>query len=152
MSSPIEITKTNAIFDRLKEIATDKGFSPSSLTNYLRNPIRFYYQRVLGIKEADEVEESIAVNTLGTIIHEVLEKMYQPFEGINKPILASDVDVMIQHIERITLEKFVEVYKEGDIKKGKNLIAFEVAKRNVYNFCNKKNSILKTEMNCTFCL
>ena len=33
-----------------------------------------------------------------------------------------------------TLEKFVEVYKEGDIKKGKNLIAFEVAKRNIYNF------------------
>lgn len=143
VSSPIEITKTNAILDRLKEIATDKGFSPSSLTNYLRNPVRFYYQRVLGIKEADEVEESIAVNTLGTIIHEVLEKMYQPFEGINKPILASDVDVMIQHIERITLEKFVEVYKEGDIKKGKNLIAFEVAKRNVYNFLQQEKQHLE---------
>ena len=41
---------------------------------------------------------------------------------------------MIQNIEAFTLEKFVEVYKEGEIKKGKNLIAFEVAKRNIYNF------------------
>ena len=41
---------------------------------------------------------------------------------------------MIQNIEAITLEKFIEVYKEGEIKKGKNLIAFEVAKRNIYNF------------------
>ena len=131
---PIEVIKTQPILDRLEEIATIKGFSPSSLTNYLRNPIQFYYQRILGVRENDEVEENVAANTLGTIIHEVLEKMYAPFEGKNIQIQLSDIDVMIQNIEAITLEKFIEVYKEGEIKKGKNLIAFEVAKRNIYNF------------------
>jgi hypothetical protein len=131
---PIEVIKTQPILDRLEEIATIKGFSPSSLTNYLRNPIQFYYQRILGVRENDEVEENVALNTLGTIIHEVLEKMYAPFEGKNIQIQLSDIDVMIQNIEAITLEKFIEVYKEGEIKKGKNLIAFEVAKRNIYNF------------------
>lgn len=61
----------------------------------------------------------MAANTLGTIIHEVLEKMYAPFEGKNIPIQVSDIEVMIQNIEAITLEKFKEVYKEGDIKKVK---------------------------------
>jgi hypothetical protein len=131
---PIEVIKTQPILDRLEEIATVKGFSPSALTNYLRNPIQFYYQRILGVRENEEVEENVALNTLGTIIHEVLEKMYVPFEGKNIKIKVSDIDVMIQNIEAITLEKFIEVYKEGDIKKGKNLIAFEVAKRNIYNF------------------
>jgi hypothetical protein len=131
---PIEVIKTQPILDRLEEIATGKGFSPSSLTNYLRNPIQFYYQRILGVRENEEVEENVAANTLGTIIHEVLEKMYAPFEGKNIQIQLSDIDVMIQNIEAITLEKFIEVYKEGEIKKGKNLIAFEVAKRNIYNF------------------
>lgn len=131
---PIEVIKTQPILDRLEEIATGKGFSPSALTNYLRNPIQFYYQRILGVRENDEVEENVAANTLGTIIHEVLEKMYAPFEGKNIQIQVSDIDVMIQNIEAITLEKFIEVYKEGEIKKGKNLIAFEVAKRNIYNF------------------
>lgn len=131
---PIEIVKTESILNRLKEIATVKGFSPSALTNYLRNPIQFYYQRILGVRENEEVEENVAVNTLGTIIHEVLEKMYQPFEGKNIQIKTVDIDVMIQNIEAYTLEKFIEVYKEGEIKKGKNLIAFEVAKRNIYNF------------------
>jgi hypothetical protein len=131
---PIEVIKTQPILDRLEEIATIKGFSPSSLTNYLRNPIQFYYQRILGVRENDEVEENVAANTLGTIIHEVLEKMYALFEGKNIQIQVSDIDVMIQNIEAITLEKFIEVYKEGEIKKGKNLIAFEVAKRNIYNF------------------
>ncbi|WP_396198106.1 PD-(D/E)XK nuclease family protein [Flavobacterium sp.] len=131
---PIEVIKTQPILDRLEEIATGKGFSPSALTNYLRNPIQFYYQRILGVRENDEVEENVAANTLGTIIHEVLEKMYAPFEGKNIQIQVSDINVMIQNIEAITLEKFIEVYKEGEIKKGKNLIAFEVAKRNIYNF------------------
>jgi hypothetical protein len=131
---PIEVIKTQPILYRLEEIATIKGFSPSSLTNYLRNPIQFYYQRILGVRENEEVEENVAANTLGTIIHEVLEKMYAPFEGKNIQIQVSDIDVMIQNIEAITLEKFKVVYKEGDIKKGKNLIAFEVAKRNIYNF------------------
>jgi hypothetical protein len=131
---PIEVIKTQPILDRLEEIAIIKGFSPSALTNYLRNPIQFYYQRILGVRENDEVEENVAANTLGTIIHEVLEKMYATFEGKNIQIQVSDIDVMIQNIEAITLEKFKEVYKEGDIKKGKNLIAFEVAKRNIYNF------------------
>lgn len=131
---PIEVIKTQPILDRLEEIATIKGFSPSSLTNYLRNPIQFYYQRILGVRENEEVEENVAANTLGTIIHEVLEKMYAPFEGKNIQIQLSDIEIMIQNIEAITLEKFIEVYKEGEIKKGKNLIAFEVAKRNIYNF------------------
>ena len=52
---------------RLKEIA-EKGFSPSSLTNYIRNPIQFYFQRILRISEVDEVEENIAlvVSTSGS--------------------------------------------------------------------------------------
>lgn len=141
---PIEVIKTQPILDRLEEIATKKGFSPSSLTNYLRNPIQFYYQRILGVRENDEVEENVAANTLGTIIHEVLEKMYAIFEGKNIPIQVSDIEVMIQNIEAITLEKFKEVYKEGDIKKGKNLIAFEVAKRNIYNFLIQEKQTIES--------
>jgi hypothetical protein len=33
------------------------------------------------------------------------------------------------------------VYKEGEIKKGRNLLAFEVAKRNVSNFLVEMESI-----------
>jgi hypothetical protein len=32
------------------------------------------------------------------------------------------------------LKQFKVVYKEGEIKKGRNLLTFEVAKRNVSNF------------------
>ena len=40
---PIAVPKTESVMTRLHEIAT-KGFSPSSLTTYIRNPIQFYFQ------------------------------------------------------------------------------------------------------------
>ncbi|WP_264559893.1 PD-(D/E)XK nuclease family protein [Flavobacterium sp. N2270] len=137
----MEIEKTEKVLERLKEIATIKGFSPSSLTSYIRNPMQFYFQRVLRINEADEVEESIAVNTLGTIIHEALEELYEPFVGVY--LSEHHVDVMLSKIEEVTLRQFKLIYKEGEIKKGKNLLAFEVAKRNIYNFLNSEKKAIQ---------
>ena len=129
---PIEIPKSESVLIRLKEIATDKGFSPSALTNYIRNPIQFYFQRILRISETDEVEENIAVNTLGTIIHHTLEELYKPFIG--KILIEKDVELSLKNMDNEVLNQFKKIYKEGEIKKGRNLLAFEVAKRNVFNF------------------
>ena len=128
---PILVPKTESVLQRLKEIA-EKGFSPSSLTTYIRNPIQFYFQRILRIRETDEVEENIAVNTLGTIIHGALEELYKPFVG--RLLTTVDIDACAQKIDAEVLNQFKLVYKEGEINKGRNLLAFEVAKRNVSNF------------------
>ena len=128
---PLLIPKSEKVMQRLREIA-DKGFSPSSLTTYIRNPMQFYFQRILRISEADEVEENIAVNTLGTIIHGALEELYKPL--IDTFLSAEAIKSCISKIDEEVLKQFKEVYKEGEIKKGRNLLAFEVAKRNVLNF------------------
>ena len=89
-------------------------------------------QRILRINEADEVEENIAVNTLGTIIHNALEELYTPY--LNQFLALHHMEAMEAKIDEVILKHFKEIYKEGEITKGKNLLAFEVAKRNVYNF------------------
>ena len=128
---PMVIEKSEAVMDRLKEIAA-VGFSPSALTSYIRNPIQFYFQKILRIREVDEVEENIALNTLGTIIHETLKVLYDPFVG--RFISEADIVNCFKLIDAEVLTQFKAVYKEGEIKKGRNLLAFEVAKRNVHNF------------------
>ncbi|MWB93520.1 PD-(D/E)XK nuclease family protein [Flavobacterium sp. GA093] len=128
---PMVVQKSAAVMERLKEIAA-KGFSPSALTSYIRNPIDFYFQKILRIREVEEVEENIALNTLGTIIHETLEALYQPFIG--KFISEADLSNCFKLLDEEVLKQFKLVYKEGEIKKGRNLLAFEVAKRNVFNF------------------
>ncbi|MNK62980.1 PD-(D/E)XK nuclease superfamily protein [compost metagenome] len=128
---PISVPKSELVMDRLKEIAVN-GFSPSALTSYIRNPIEFYFQKILRIREVEEVEENIALNTLGTIIHETLKTLYEPFIG--KFISENDLLNCFKLLDDEVLNQFKLVYKEGEIKKGRNLLAFEVAKRNVSNF------------------
>lgn len=128
---PVVIPKSEKVMERLRELA-GTGFSPSSLTAYIRNPLLFYFQRILRISETDEVEENIALNTLGTIIHQTLEVLYRPLIG--KFLTAQDIRHCITHIDAEVLVQFKSIYKEGEIKKGRNLLAFEVAKRHVLNF------------------
>jgi hypothetical protein len=138
--TPMVIEKSEAVMDRLKEIA-EKGFSPSALTSYIRNPIQFYFQKILRISEVEEVEENIALNTLGTIIHETLKVLYEPYIG--KFITEVAIENCFKQIDAEVLKQFKAVYKEGEIKKGRNLLAFEVAKRNVSNFLKVELESLK---------
>jgi hypothetical protein len=137
---PMVIPKSEAVMERLREIAM-AGFSPSALTSYIRNPIDFYFQKILRIREVEEVEENIALNTLGTIIHETLKALYDPFIG--KFISEFDISNCFDLLDDEVLKQFKLVYKEGEIKKGRNLLAFEVAKRNVYNFLKMELEAIK---------
>ena len=140
LAKPKEIYKSDKVLERLYEIAAN-GFSPSSLTAYIRNPMQFYMQRILKISEVDDVEENIALNTLGTIIHRSLEELYKPYIGntLTVPIL----ETIRSKIEETVLTQFKEIYKEGEIKKGKNLLAYEVAKRNILNFVKNELADVK---------
>ncbi len=134
------VPKSDLVMERLKEMAED-GFSPSTLTTYIRNPMQFYFQRILRIRETEEVEENIAVNTLGTIIHGTLEELYKPY--LNVFLSISMVDAMFSLVNDEVFTQFKKEYKEGEITKGKNLLAFEVAKRNVFNFLQQEKKNLE---------
>ena len=130
-NKPMIVPKSESVMARLKEIC-ETGFSPSALTSYIRNPIDFYFQKILRIKDVEEVEENIAIKTLGTIIHKTLEALYKPL--INKYLTQDDIDNCLKILDEEVLKQFKLIYKEGEIKKGRNLLAFEVAKRNISNF------------------
>ncbi|GGG37667.1 PD-(D/E)XK nuclease family protein [Bizionia arctica] len=135
-----QIKKNDKILNRIKEIA-DKGFSPSSLINYIRNPIDFYNQKILKIGEFDEVEETVAANTLGNVIHNTLDDLYTPYIG--EFITSEIVSDMKTLIDSRVSHHFKEFFKEGDITKGKNLIVFEIAKRYLNNFLEMEIADLK---------
>ncbi|TYB74088.1 PD-(D/E)XK nuclease family protein [Bizionia saleffrena] len=135
-----EVLKTDSAIVKLKEVAKN-GFSPSSLTSYMRNPLAFYYQKLLGIKDLEDVEETVAANTLGTVVHDTLEALYEPF--INVLLTVDNIKEMKSKIEDLITHFFKKQYKDGDLTKGKNLIIFEIAKRYVLNFLNIEIKDLK---------
>lgn len=138
--APKVIEKSESVIKRIQEIASS-GFSPSSLTSYIRNPIDFYYQKVLKIQSFDDVEETVAANTLGSVIHETLEEFYTPYKG--QFLMESELKQMKLLINDRVTHHFKMLYKEGDMTKGKNLIILEVAKRYILNYINKEIEALK---------
>ncbi|MBQ0733820.1 PD-(D/E)XK nuclease family protein [Aquimarina celericrescens] len=140
VNQPLQVEKNLAVLQKLKELA-EHGLSPSALTSYIRNPLDFYYKYVLGIKETQEVEETIAANTLGTVIHNALETFYKPLE--NTFLTLENLVEMKSNIEVELKNQFRKEYSELDITTGKNLLIFEVAKRYVYNFLTSEEKLLK---------
>ena len=135
-----QIPKSSLVIEKLKELSF-KGFSPSSLTNYIRNPIDFYFEKILGIKEFEDVEENIAANTLGSVIHNTLEDFYKPLEG--EFLTIAHLKNFKNQIKATVTKHFKDLYNEGDFSKGKNLIIFEIAQRYISNFINLEIKSLK---------
>lgn len=134
------VPKTESMMKHIEDIARH-GFSPSALISYMRNPLDFYYQRILGITEFQEVEETVAANTLGTIVHDTLDAFYRPLEG---QILTVDLlENMKSQIKNEIKKQFNKTFKRGNYTKGENLIIFEVAKRFVLNFIKYEISEIK---------
>lgn len=135
-----EIKKTPEALEKLKKLAK-VGFSPSALTTYIRNPIDFYKKYILNIGDPEEVEETVAANTLGTVVHNALEEFYKPYTG--QTLTPTDIDKMYAQIENQVKFQFEENYKKAPLTEGKNLIIYEVAQRYLQNFLQKEKQGVK---------
>ncbi|MFH1319302.1 MAG: PD-(D/E)XK nuclease family protein [Bacteroidota bacterium] len=134
----ISIEKDDDILNRLNAWI-QRGVSPSALNTYINCPLDFYYKYVLGLEEAEEVEETIEAATLGKCVHHVLRDLYAEFEGKN--ISINDVVKMKPFVEQKTIKAFSREYSAADIHHGKNLLILNVAIRFIENF-------LKEEVRC----
>jgi CRISPR/Cas system-associated exonuclease Cas4 (RecB family) len=120
----ITMKKTPAVMARLMEKAS-RGFSPSALNVYINCPLQFYFQEILGLSEADTIEETIESRTMGTVIHQVFQKVYEPFTAkfVDPALLLEK----LKDTENYVLDAFREYYKEGDLEHGKNHLIYKVS-------------------------
>ena len=117
------LEKTPLALKRIKEISI-KGFSPSSLEAYIKNPKEYYFQKILNLKKEKTNEVSANHKTIGLIFHETIESLYKPFIG--KSLEKKDLKEALRKIDK-TLKKTFSVNNEL-FNSGKNLILFEVIK------------------------
>ena len=69
------VEKTAAVRARLDRLS----LSPSALETYVRCPLQFYFHRVLGLEERQEVAAESEGNLIGTIAHEALKAFYEQY-------------------------------------------------------------------------
>ncbi len=89
--------KTHAILEKLRSLL----YSPTSLFTYFKCSLWFYYQYILGIREAETLEEDPDAKTKGNIIHEVMENIFSK----GKSFSPQDLDNLLKSP---TIEALVE--------------------------------------------
>jgi CRISPR/Cas system-associated exonuclease Cas4 (RecB family) len=136
--------KSPEIMARLAD-KCNRGFSPSALNLYIRCPLQFYFQEILGLSEAETIEETIESKTMGTVIHQVFQKIYEPFAG--KYV---DPELLLERIaetEKYMQEAFREHYQEGDVEHGKNHLIYKVSLFLVNQYIKQEVQELKSGKN-----
>ncbi|TAI48213.1 PD-(D/E)XK nuclease family protein [Flagellimonas allohymeniacidonis] len=137
---PKQIAKTPRLLSDLENLAR-KGFSPTSLTNYIRNPLDFYKQNVLRLDDASMVEENIAANTFGTILHDTLHALYEPLIG--KTLSEGDIKELKPKINGVVQSFFQKHLPGADVSRGRFLLVLRVVEKYIGSFLNLELQELK---------
>ncbi|WP_026464918.1 PD-(D/E)XK nuclease family protein [Adhaeribacter aquaticus] len=122
----IIIQKDEQLLASMKQ-ALQKGLYPSHLNMYLNCSLQYYFYKIAGIKETEEIEEQIGADQFGNIVHKVLEDYFKPFWEKKTLITAKDFEVM-----QIKLPQRVkEAFKAGILgnvpEQGMNFLLLKIA-------------------------
>ncbi|NKI31366.1 PD-(D/E)XK nuclease family protein [Croceivirga thetidis] len=118
-----QISKTPLLLSELAK-KLENGLSPSSLSVYIKNPYQFYKRHILKIGESENVDENVAYNILGTIVHDSLESIYKLLP--KKSLQEEDFTNLLPFVESHILSHFQKHYDKSAIYQGKNLILYNV--------------------------
>ncbi|MCL4474619.1 MAG: PD-(D/E)XK nuclease family protein [Nitrospirae bacterium] len=85
--APQSIPKTNDIIAFLKDLT----YSATTMNQYLKCPLQFYYATVLGISRKEEITGDIERDDLGNFVHAVLRRYFSGKKG--RPLKEKDMDL-----------------------------------------------------------
>jgi len=138
----IIIDKTDEIIDKIMQLATGNGFSPSSLNTYKKCSYLFYLQKIMKLKKDNEVEENMAYNTQGNIVHETLEDLFKPTKG--NSISLDEFEKTLLDVKDIFKNKLDELFGKENTENGRNYLTRKILEQYIENFIKKEKEYLKS--------
>ena len=133
--TPTVEAKLDALFER--------GLSPSALNTFLKCPLDFYYTYVLNLREENDVEESIESSTFGTMIHEVLERVFKPFLDNKQAVTIPALTAEKKQLKTYLKEEYLKVFQPKDFEFGQNKLSYEVSFKFLEDFIDLQIKELK---------
>ncbi|MEC7755650.1 PD-(D/E)XK nuclease family protein [Roseivirga thermotolerans] len=126
----VEVQKSEEVMRLLGRFTTEAGqskfLSPTSLTNYVTCPLKFYLKNVAGFKEQEDVEEDIDARNLGIVVHEVLEYLYRPWVG--RSIGSEQIKLLKAQVEKQLIDSLHrnKIIQDHQQLTGRDLVTKEV--------------------------
>lgn len=144
-----KVEKTPEVIRRLDDMLQE-GLTFSKLKDFIECPLNFYYRYVMRIGEESKVEESIESNTLGTILHQVLENLLLPFARTNPEYIANGITPRppvlddwknMKKIAPLEVDKAFQQHFSEDktvYASGTNHISYVIANEIIQNILNRE--------------
>ena len=124
--NPEDQVKKDAAFIESLLALGHYGFSPSSLSRSIADPLDFYKKYLLQINSYDELSEMMPLNIFGNIIHHTLESLYKSLE---KPILTAEtIGQLYPKVATFTANAYTKEKVVYDREKGRGYLTYEVIK------------------------
>tara|TARA_R110002049_G_scaffold166649_5_gene332774 strand:+ start:6837 stop:9629 length:2793 start_codon:yes stop_codon:yes gene_type:complete len=139
-SNEISIERNDLIDQKIKD-HLKRGISPSAINAFITCPLDYYYRYVIGLKEPEEIEESIAANSFGSIIHESLEEAYK--DQVGKTIVKEQLTDLEKAAKEACRNLFTEKYGSTTLNVGKNHLIYSVAQSYIHEFFKQEKELLK---------
>jgi len=134
----ITIEKRPEVMRRLEkyldEAEGDRFLSPSSLNTYIECPLRFYFRKIAGIGEKDELLEEVDEIGFGNILHQTIHNLYLPLAEKNELVTGKELEGLLgdkeltETLAQVFRSEFYGRGKDRDIE-GRNLVILEIIKK-----------------------
>ncbi|GAB4317793.1 MAG: PD-(D/E)XK nuclease family protein [Bacteroidales bacterium] len=126
----LSIPKEASLLRKIRGIVQN-GLSPTALNTFRKCSLRYYFQNLTGIQEPDDPDQPADAKSMGSIVHEVLNQIYQPF--INREIDGNELAQMKKKIDSLVRAEALKVLEHHDIDTGSNFLMLQTCAGYVRN-------------------
>ncbi len=142
------VPKTPETLAFLIEILQRDGLYATHLNQYLKCSLQYYFSRVAGVSEDEDIDERMGAADFGSWIHKVLERI--DIEYVIEEKHFEDED-----ITQILKDEFTKEFGGFDAESGINRLLYQVAEQTVIDFLREQRTqnqdlkVLSTEQKLT---
>ncbi len=128
----------NIIDNALTRIA-EKGLSFTGFFTFVECPRKFLVERILGIKETNEVAAEMGNDVMGNIFHKAIETISRPYIG--KKLSESDVENMLADVPE-QLQKSIAYNQVVRVDRGYNYLVADLLNDSLIRWLKGLKSVL----------
>jgi len=137
----LRIEKNDAVMEKIYSMAA-KGLSATALNSFRECQMQFYFKKIAGISEPEDIAEEIDARIFGNILHEVLENLYS--ETIGELLTDKKIQQFRTRVSGLIHQSFQEHFPQGDSGTGKTHLSLKVANALINRFLTMEAERIKT--------